>query len=109
MVTTPSIPNEPMQTTISEDEMQKQIDEKYMERSSVFQMLDFGFMPMGTKLVGEKIRDMPTNQHQQEDQSQMPPESQGPKVVLSSQVQITFCVDKGSTTPLSLRTKIEQV
>lgn len=25
-------------------------------------MLDFDFMPMGTKLVGDKIRDTPTNQ-----------------------------------------------
>ena len=39
----------------------------------------------------------------------MPPKSQGSKVVPSSHLQVTFCVDKGSTTPLLLGTKAEKV
>ena len=79
--------------------MQKWIDEQYVEGTNVFQMSYFDFMPMGTKLVSDKIRDTPTNQPQQEDWSRMPPESQGPEVFFSSQVQVTFYVDKGSATP----------
>lgn len=44
--------------------MQQWIDEQEGEGTDVFQMSDFDFMPIGTKLVGEKIRDTPTNQPQ---------------------------------------------
>ena len=64
MITSPSIPNELLQTTTSEDEMQQWIDEKYVEGTNVFRMSYFYFMPMGTELVREKIRDMPTNEPQ---------------------------------------------
>lgn len=53
-------------------------------------------MPVGTELV----RDIPTNQPQQEDWNQMPLESQDPKITPSSPVQVIVFVDKYSTTPL---------
>ena len=63
-------------------------------------MSDFDFMPIGTKLVGEKIRDTPTNEPQQEDWTQMPPKPQGPGLPPPSPLQTIVVVDKGSTTPL---------
>jgi hypothetical protein len=63
-ITLPLIPDQPIQATTSEDEMQQWIDEKDVEGTDVFQMSDFDFMPIGTKLVGDKIRDTPTNQPQ---------------------------------------------
>lgn len=60
----PSILYEPLQTTTLEDEMQQWIDEQYVEGTNVFKMSYFDFMPMGTELVGDEIRDMPTTQPQ---------------------------------------------
>ena len=63
-------------------------------------MLDFDFMPMGTKLIGNKIRDTPTNQPLQEDCSQLPPFPQGPLGASPSPSQDLSFLDKGSATPL---------
>jgi len=108
-ITLPPIPKQPIQTTTSEDEMQQWIDEQDVEGNDVFKMSDFYFMPFGTKLVGDKIRDTLNNQPQQEDWSQFPPEPQGPKVAPSSPMQVTFCVDKGFVTPLPPKNEGEQV
>lgn len=91
--------------------MQQWIDGKHVEGIDVFEMLDFDFMPMETELVGDKIKDTLTNQPQQEDWNKMPPMSQGLKIVLAwtSQLQVTFCVNKGSVTPSTLGIEIEQV
>ena len=46
-MTTPlSIPDEPIQTTTSKDEMQQWIDEQYVEGTDIFQMSYFDFMPI---------------------------------------------------------------
>ena len=45
-----------------EDELQYWIDKQEDQGVDVFKMLDFDFMPLGTKLVGNQIRDIPTNQ-----------------------------------------------
>ena len=45
----------------------KWVDEKSEEGDDIFSMLDFDFMPIGTKLIGDKIRDTPTGEPQQED------------------------------------------
>ena len=90
---------EPLQTTTFEEKMQQWIDKKDIERTGIFKMSDFNFMPVGIELVGDKIRDTLTNQPQQEDWNQMPLESQGP-IITPSQVQVTVFVDKGSATPL---------
>lgn len=60
----PPILEERLQTTTSEDEMQQWIDEKDVEGTDIFKMLDFDFMPICTKLVGDKIRDTPRNEPQ---------------------------------------------
>ena len=41
--------------------MQKWIDEQDVEVTDGFQMSYFDFMPIGTKLVRDKIRDTPIN------------------------------------------------
>lgn len=66
-------------------------------------------MSIGTKQVGDKIRDTPTNQPQQEYQSQFPSQPQGPKLAPPLTIQVTILMDKGSTTPLPLRNEEEQV
>ena len=104
----PPILEDPLQITTSEDEMQKWIDEKYVQHINVYKILYFKFILVGTKVVGDKIRDTPTNESQQEDWTQMPPESQGPKLPPPSPLQ-TIVVDKGSTTPLPPNTDKEQV
>ena len=48
------------------------------EGADVFNLLKFDFMPVGTKMVGEKIRDTPTSEPLGEDWNQMPPLPQGP-------------------------------
>ena len=87
--------------------MQQWIDEKDIEGTDVFEISNFDFMPIDTKLVGDKIRDTPTNQPQQEDLSQQLPQPQGSEVAPSSLVQTKFCVDKGSATHLPPSTKGE--
>lgn len=44
--------------------MQQWIDEHNVEGTDVFKMSYFDFMPVGTELVGDKIKDTPTNQPQ---------------------------------------------
>ena len=61
-------------------------------------MIDFDFFPIGTALVGGKIIDTHTGELQQEDQTQMPPKTQGPNLTPPSPPQVTV-VDKGSVTP----------
>ena len=43
------------------------MNEKSEEGDDGFSMTNFDFMLVGTKLVGEKIRDTPTGKLQQED------------------------------------------
>ena len=74
------------------------MDEQSEEGSDIFKISDFNFMPMGTELVGDKIRDTATGKPQQEDWTQMPPDSQGPDLALPSPPQVTV-VDKGLVTP----------
>lgn len=52
-----------------ENELKQWIDEYKIEEIDVFQMSNFDFMPIGIELVGDKIRDTPTNQPQEEDWS----------------------------------------
>ena len=65
-------------------------------------------MPVGIELVGDKIRDTPIGEPQQEDWTQMPPETQGPDITPPSPPQITV-IDKGSVTSPPPSSKEEHV
>jgi hypothetical protein len=78
------------------------IDEKEYQGGDVFKMLDFDFMPIGTELVCEKIRDTPKNQPSHEDWSQFFPQPQGPLSSPPSPSQDLSYLDKGLVTPLHL-------
>ena len=80
--------------------MQQWIDEQDAKGTDIFKMSDFDFMPIRIELIGDKIRDTPTNEPQQEDWTQMPLESQGLEITPSSPLQVIVFVDKGSATPL---------
>lgn len=60
-VTRPSVPEEPLEITTSEDEVQKWVDEQGVEGDDIFEMSDFDFMPIGIDLIGDKIQDTPIN------------------------------------------------
>ena len=62
-------------------------------------MLDFDFMLIGIELIGDKIRDTPTGEPQQEEWTQMPLDSQGPDLTPPSPLQVILVVDKGLITP----------
>ncbi len=64
-----SIPTQPIQVTTLEDEQQQWVDEHEDQGNDVFKMTYFNCMPIGTKLIGYKIRDTPTNQTLGDDQS----------------------------------------
>ena len=64
MTTPPSTPDEPLEVSSSEDEVQQWVDEHDGEGDDVFKVLDFDFMPIRTKLVGDKIKDAPTGEPQ---------------------------------------------
>ena len=55
-------------------------------------------MSIGIELVGDKIRDTPTGEPQQQDWMQMSLDSQGLDLTPPSPPQVTV-VDKGSVTP----------
>ena len=65
-------------------------------------MSNFDFMPIGTKLIGNKIRDTPMNQPLEEDWSQLPPFLQGPLGASPSPSQDLSFIDKGSIFSLPL-------
>ena len=71
-------------------------------------MTDFDFMPMGIELVRGKIMDTHTSELQQEDWTQMPPETQGPDITPPSLPQITV-IDKGSVIPPPLSLEEEHI
>ena len=75
IVIPPSTPEEPQEVSSSKDEVQQWVNDQDMKGDDVFKMSYFDFMLMGTELVGDKIRDTPTSEPQQEDWMQMPPES----------------------------------
>ena len=60
----PSTPEEPFVVSCSKDEVQQWVDEHDGEGDDMFKMLDFDFMYVGIKLVGDKIRDTPTSEPQ---------------------------------------------
>ena len=66
-------------------------------------------MPIGTKLVGDKIRDTLTNELQQEDWTQMPLKSKGLELPPPSPLKTIFFVDKGFATPLPPNKEEEKV
>ena len=59
-------------------------------------------MPIGTKLVGDQIRDTLKNQPPQEDWSQFLPQPQGPLIAPPSPSQDLSCLDKCSVTHLPM-------
>lgn len=59
MGTLPSTQEEPSEVSSLEDKVQQWVDEQSEESEDIFKMLDFDFMPMGTKLAGDKIKDTP--------------------------------------------------
>lgn len=73
----PSIPTQPIQVTTSDYELQQWIEEKENKGNDEFNMSYFDFMPVGTELVGDKIKDTPKNQPLEGDWSQSPPQPQG--------------------------------
>ena len=82
--TSPSTQGEPLEVSSSKDEVQQWVDGQSEEGNAIFKMSDFDFMPVGTELVGDKIRDTPIGESQQEDWMQMPPDSQGPDLTSTS-------------------------
>ena len=48
------------------------------QETNVFDLSNFDFMPVGNEMVGENIRDTPTNESLGEDLNQFPPLPQGP-------------------------------
>ncbi len=54
-------------------------------------------MPVGTKLVGDKMRDTPIGEPQQEDQTQMPLDSQGPDLTPPSPSGMVLGIDGKGT------------
>ena len=66
----------------------------------VFDLLDFDFMHVITKMVGEKIHDTPTSQSLGEDWNQLPPLPQGPLDLPPLTSQDFSFLDKGLSMPL---------
>ena len=64
MTTPPSTPDEPLEVSSSEDEVQQWVDEHDGEGNDVFKMSDFDFMLVRSKLLGDKIRDTPIGESQ---------------------------------------------
>ena len=54
---TPSTQSRPVELSSSEDEVQQWVDEQGEQGGDVFSIADF--MPVGTELVGDRIRDTP--------------------------------------------------
>lgn len=100
----PSIPRQPIEVKTSKDKQQQWMDEQEGHEIDIFNMFDFDFMLVQTKMVGDKIWDMLTNQPFREDWIQMPPLSQWS---LGTSPPTFF--DKGSTTTLPPVTKEEWV
>ena len=81
-----------------EDKVQQWVNEQRELGDDVLSIPDFDFMPMGTELDGDKIRDTPIGEFQQQDWMQMPPETQGPHPTPPSSPQVMM-VDKVLVTP----------
>ncbi len=64
----------------------------------ILSILDFDFMPVGTELVGDKIKDTPIGESQQQDWMQMPPETRGPHLMPPSS-PLAMVTYKVSVTP----------
>ena len=64
MGTSPSTQEEPLELSSSKDEVQQWVDKKSEEGDDIFSMSDFDFMPIGTELIGDKIRDTSTSELQ---------------------------------------------
>ena len=86
--------------------MQWWVSEQREQGEDVFSIADF--MPVGIELVGDKIRDTPIGESQQEDWMQMPPASQIPNLTCPSLPQV-MVVDNGLVNPQHQRSKEEQV
>ena len=67
----------------------------------VLDLSNFDFMPVGTGMVGEKIRDTPRSEYLEEDWNQLPPLPKGPLGIPPPppSQDLTF-LDKGSVIPL---------
>ena len=51
----PSTPEEPLEITTLKDEVQQWVDEQDVGGDDVFKMSNFDFIPIGMKLIGDKI------------------------------------------------------
>ena len=98
MGTSPSTQAKPLELSSSEDEVQQWVDEQSEEGDDVFSMSNFDFMPIGTELIGDKIRDTSIGELQQEDWKQMPLDTHGPDLTTPSPPEI-MTTDSGSMTP----------
>ena len=78
------------------------------QENDVLDLSNFDFTPVGTKMVGEKIRDTPTSEPLGHDQSQISPLSQGPLSIPPPPSQDLTFLEKGSTTPLPQVIEIEE-
>lgn len=107
MVTPPSTPKDPIQVSTSEDEQHNWIMEMESEGIDIFDLLEFDFIPLGTKMVGEKIQDTPMSEALGEDWNQLPHLPQGPLRIPLPPLQDLANFDKRSLTPLPLVTQIE--
>ena len=103
---TPSTQSRPVELSSSEDEVQRWVDKQSEQGEDVFSIADF--MPVGTELVGDKIRDTPIVEPQQEEWTQRPPDAQDFGIAPPSPPQITL-IDKGSVTPPPLSSEEEHV
>ena len=84
---TPSTQSRPVELSSSEDEVQRWVNEKSEQGEDVFSIADF--MPVGTELVGDKIRDTPIVEPQQEEWTQRPPDAQDFGIAPPSSPQVT--------------------
>ena len=66
-MTPPSTPKESIHVSRLEDEQQQWITDMEGQETDVFDLFDFDFMPVGTEMVGEKIRDTPMSESLGED------------------------------------------
>lgn len=75
--TSPFIPQDLVHVDTSEEDQQKWIEEMEGEGVNIIGILDFDFMFVGNKMVGEKIYETPWNEPLGKDWNQLPHLSQG--------------------------------
>ena len=78
------------------------------EGNDVFDLFEFYFMPVGTKMVGEKIKDTPMRKSLGEDWKQWSLILQEPLGIPPPPYQDLVVLGKGSVTPLPLVTQVEE-